>query len=375
MASIVRGTGDRRERRSFSAVIVGGGQSGLAMAHTLRQAGGRPVVLEAGSRPVGSWPTYYDGLTLFTPNAVNGLPGMAFPGRPDALPGRDDVVRYLDHYAAAMDIDVRTDHRVTRVRRDPEGFRVRTDDGVELYGRSVIAATGGSGSLPHRPEIPALRNFTGTVLHSVEYRSPAAFGGQRVVVVGSGNSAIQIAQELLDHADVTMASRRPVKIWPGSESGLGTGFWRVFQAMSRVPLGHFARHTPKTAGIPNVGGLREDVESGRLERRPMFTQAEGHEIQWSDGTREHVDTVILATGFRPNLGYLDGIGALRPDGWPLQRNGLSSALPGLAYVGLEEQRGWPTALFTAAYDARHLAVRLPRVLRDAGRPLSPATRD
>lgn len=75
-------------------VIIGGGQSGLAAGRAARDAAWDPVLLEAGERPVGSWPAYYDSLTLFSPAAYSGFPGYAFPGRPDRYPVRDEVVAF-----------------------------------------------------------------------------------------------------------------------------------------------------------------------------------------------------------------------------------------------------------------------------------------
>ncbi|WP_374777413.1 NAD(P)-binding protein [Streptomyces sp. NBC_01310] len=81
------------------AVVIGGGQSGPAAAHALVRAGLKPVVLEASARAAGSWPRYYDSLTLFSPARFSALPGMPFGGDRDRYPHRDEVVAYLTAYA------------------------------------------------------------------------------------------------------------------------------------------------------------------------------------------------------------------------------------------------------------------------------------
>ncbi|WP_335617988.1 flavin-containing monooxygenase [Lentzea guizhouensis] len=169
----------------------------------------RPLVLEAGAEPVSSWPHYYDSLTLFSPARYSALPGLPFPGDPEHYPHRDEVVDYLRSYAAPLDTDIRTGHRVAKVAHD-NGFRVTTDDGTDFAAPIVIAATGGFGR-PHRPALPGLDDFPGTVLHAAQYRSPEPFHDQRVILVGAGNSAVQIAAELADHAQVTLATRKQVK--------------------------------------------------------------------------------------------------------------------------------------------------------------------
>jgi putative flavoprotein involved in K+ transport len=81
--------------RPLDVLAVGGGQAGLAAGYHLQQAGLSFLILEAGAEPVGSWPAYYDSLTLFSPAGFSSLPGMAFPGDPDRYPVRDDIIDYL----------------------------------------------------------------------------------------------------------------------------------------------------------------------------------------------------------------------------------------------------------------------------------------
>lgn len=77
------------------ALVIGGGQAGWATAHAFTRAGRTATVLEAGTEPVGSWPAYYDSLTLFSPARYSSLPGLAFPGDPEHYPHRDEVIDYL----------------------------------------------------------------------------------------------------------------------------------------------------------------------------------------------------------------------------------------------------------------------------------------
>ncbi|WP_308440090.1 NAD(P)/FAD-dependent oxidoreductase [Streptomyces griseosporeus] len=167
-------------------------------------------MLEASGAAAGSWPRHYDSLTLFSPARYSSLPGMSFSGYPDRYPHRDEVAAYLTAYAAGLDADIRTGRRVTGVRRGSAGFEVELANGSALAARAVVAASGTFGH-PHRPALVGLDRFTGTVLHAADYRRPAPFTGQRGVVVGAGNSAVQIAAELAKEARVTLASRAPVK--------------------------------------------------------------------------------------------------------------------------------------------------------------------
>ncbi len=193
--------------------VVGGGQSGLAAVHALRERGFTPVVLESSAQAAGAWPHYYDSLTLFSPTRYSSLPGLPFGGDPDRYPRRDEVVDHLLRYAERLDAEVRTGRRVEQVRADGDGFRIALTDGAALGARAVVAATGGFGRAA-----PAHAAGTG-LLH--RHRSarvgvplPEAFAGRRVVVVGAGNSAVQVAAELSGPARVSPVGRTPVRWFP-----------------------------------------------------------------------------------------------------------------------------------------------------------------
>lgn len=339
------------------AIVVGAGQAGLATAHALLTRGQRPVVLEAGDEPVGSWPHYYDSLHLFSPARYSALPGLTFPGDPGRYPHRDEVVDYLRTYAKSLDADIRTGHRVTGVTYDGENFTVRVPGEATLSAPIVIAATGAFAS-PHRPALPGLDRFTGTVLHSSDYRNPEAFAGQRIVVVGAGNSAVQIAVDLAPYGRTTLATRAPIQYVAQAPLGRDAHFWSTVSGFDALPIGPWLRTHPSTP-VLDTGAYRTAIDTGRPDQRRMFTGIDGTTLTWSDGSQEEVDTIVLATGFRPGLPYLTDLGALELSGAPRQRRGLSTTHPGLGYVGLEWQRSFSSATIRgvgrdAAYVVRRL---------------------
>ncbi|MFI5569181.1 flavin-containing monooxygenase [Streptomyces sp. NPDC051740] len=339
--------------------VIGGGQSGLAAARALRQRGFKPVVLEASEAATGSWPRYYDSLTLFSPARYSSLPGMPFNGAdPDRYPHRDEVGAYLAAYAAGLDADVRTGRRVTAVRRADGGFEVELAGSSRLTARAVVAASGTFGR-PYRPALPGLEGFTSTVLHAADYRSPARFAGQRVIVVGAGNSAVQIAAELAKVARVTLASRAPVKFARQHLGGRDLHFWLKLTGLDIAPLGRLLR-TPPTQLVIDDGRYRAALAQGAPDRRELFTGIDGAEALWPDGMREDVDAIVLATGYRPDLPYLAALdGALDAAGHPRHRDGASLTHPGLVFVGLEWQRSLSSnSLRGVGRDADRVARRL-----------------
>ncbi|GGR64522.1 monooxygenase [Micromonospora fulviviridis] len=349
-------------------VIVGGGQSGLAAARAVLSAGLRPLVLEAGAESVGSWPGYYDSLTLFSPARYSALPGMAFDGAdPDRYPARDEVVAYLRRYAASLDADIRTGVRVAAVRPRPGGgFLVTTNGGDQIAAAGVVAASGSFGN-PHLPRLSGQDDYAGEVRHVARYRRPEPYLGKRVIVVGAGNSAVQVAYELAPLASVTLATRAPIQFVPQRIGGRDLHHWLRVTGVDRLPRPVLTRLV-RRAAVLDTGVYRDAVDSGLLDRREVFTAFTPDGVTWPDGTSEPVDAVIFATGYRPNLAYLTALGALRGDGLPRQVGGISTSHPELVYLGLEFQRSFSSnTLRGVGRDATHVIAALAQRVRGAGR--------
>ncbi|MTG90256.1 SidA/IucD/PvdA family monooxygenase [Cellulosimicrobium sp. BIT-GX5] len=334
--------------------MIGAGQSGLAAARAVRARGLEPLVLEAGDRPVGSWPSYYESLRLFSPARYSGFPGFGFGGDPDRYPARDEVVAHLQRYADHLGVEVRTGTRAVAVEPAEAGFVVRTDDGVELDASGVIAATG-SFANPVRSSVAGLERFAGRVMHAAQYREPSPFAGQRVVVVGGGNSGVQIAYELAQVSDVTLATREPVVFAVQRPLGRDVHFWFRVTGFDRFPPA-VLRRVVRGPLVLDTGAYRSALEDGTVDTRAMFTAVDQDEVVWADGTREHVDALVLATGYRPALGYLGDLAGLDERGVPRQRSGVSLVRPGLGFVGLELQRSFASNTLRGVHrDAAHVA--------------------
>jgi putative flavoprotein involved in K+ transport len=348
-------------RSTIDAVVVGAGQAGLAAGYYLQRAGVHFVILEAGPQAAGSWPHYYNSLRLFSPARYASLPGLPFPGSPDHYPARDEVVAYLARYADHFQLPVRTNTPVLTVERSQNVFEVTAKNGVSFRARSVIAATG-SFQRPYMPHISGMTTYQGRVLHSAAYRTPDAFREQRIVVVGGGNSAVQIAVELARHARVTLASRKPIK-FTQRLLGRDIHWWSDLVGLERVPFGRWVA-LKEANPVLDTGTYRAAIAHDRPRWRPMFRAFDAHGVVWQDGSTEPVDAVIFATGFRPNLDYLEPLGALAPNGRPRQHAGVSTTTPGLYYVGLAAQRTFVSStLRGVGADAGFVVKHLCRYLR------------
>jgi putative flavoprotein involved in K+ transport len=337
----------------YDAIVIGAGQAGLATGYHLKQAGLRFVILEAGPQAGGSWPKYYDSLTLFSPARYSSLPGLPFPGEPDRYPRRDEVTSYLQEYAVHFDLPVIADARVKQVERAESRFLLRTAKAGEYRSRSLVGASGSFYS-PNLPRLPGQDDFRGTILHSASYRKPEPFKGQRVLVVGAANSAVQIAVELNGVARVTLATREPVRFFPQRLLGCDFNCWTKWTGLDYLPW-----LKDQSTPVLDAGKYRKALAAKQPDQRPMFVRFTEEEVEWPNGEREAVDAVIFATGFRPNFPYLSGLGALDATGKPRHRKGVSSVVPGLYFVGMSGQRSFRSAtLRGVGADAAHIVIAL-----------------
>jgi putative flavoprotein involved in K+ transport len=353
-------------------IVIGAGQAGLAAGYHLQQTGVPFVILEASDEPGGSWPHYYDSLRLFSPARFSSLPGMPFPGDPERYPARDEVIAYLRSYATRFQLPVVAGARVETVERDGEQFELRTADGRSYRSQRLIAATGAF-HRPHLPQLPGQEQFGGQAVHSFSYRRPEPFAGQRVVVVGGGNSAVQIATELARVARVSLAAREPVRFVTQRPYGRDVHWWWSLLRFDTSPLESpqarlFARlSSGKGPRVLDAGIYRQALAAGAPDARPMFSRFTERGVVWADGAEEQVDTVIFATGYRPNLDYLAPLSALDDAGQALQRHGVSTAVPGLGFVGLANQRSFASAALRGVGPDAAAVVRALRRQRQPAR--------
>ncbi|MCG7523503.1 ArsO family NAD(P)H-dependent flavin-containing monooxygenase [Streptomyces sp. OfavH-34-F] len=350
--------------RQTDVVVVGGGQAGLAAGYHLRRRGLDFVILDAGEAPGGSWRHMWDSLRLFSPAEHSSLPGRLMPVQQGATyPDAGHVVDYLADYEKRYDLPVRHGTRVNAVRRDADRLLVEADTGV-WRAKAVISATGSW----DRPFLPAASNrstFAGLQLHTVDYRAPADFAGQRVVVVGGGNSGAQIAADLaLDgRVEVTWTTRRPPRFLPDDIDG--RALFDVATARRRA----LDAGRPDTGGVASLGDIvavppvRAARDAGLLTARPVFARLTATGVQWADGSRLDADAIIWCTGFRPALTHLAPLNLRGPRGHLPTAGTRVPGEPRLHLVGYGDWTGPASAtLIGVGRTARDAAAAIARLL-------------
>ncbi len=204
---------------STDAVVIGAGPAGLAVGACLQREGVPCIVLERAESVGSRWRTHYDRLHLHTDKTRSALPYLPFPDAAPTYPSRQEVVDYLDAYAAHFGLEPRFGEEVETVRRHGEGWETVTSRG-RYRSRRVVVATGFANE-PNEPMWPGREDFGGTVLHSAVYRSGEPFRGLDVLVVGIGNSGAEIALDLAERgARPTLAFRTPTNVIPRDILGI-----------------------------------------------------------------------------------------------------------------------------------------------------------
>jgi putative flavoprotein involved in K+ transport len=356
--------------------VIGAGQAGLAVGYFLARHRMRFVILDGASAVGDSWRRRWDSLRLFTPARCNNLPGLPFPGAPDDLPGKDDVVRYLTDYAAHWELPLQLDTHVMSVRRPHAGgaFRLETSVG-EYEADQVILATGPF----HTPRVPPFAGgFSGDVvqLHSSAYRNPEQLpDGGDIVIVGGGNSGVQIASELARQRRTWLSIGTALKRLPQHVLGRSLFWWLDTSGFMNVTvdsrLGRRARTREFLIGDSPADVARRDgvMLTGRA------LAASGTTLRTADHTLD-LRAVIWATGFTPDFGILDPAWLDVACGLP-QHRGVTD-VPGLYVVGVPWLYTRGSALLgwvhrDAQYVVAHVAGRTRRSngLPDASRPWDP----
>ncbi len=354
-------------------VVVGGGQAALAVGYyltrELRKTQATFALLDDQPGPGGAWRIGWDSLRLFSPAEWSSLPGYLLPrhlASSDApatdSPHRDDVLDYLDAYESRYELPVWRPVRVAGVHRAGDRLRVETDRG-NVYARAVVAATG-TASAPFTPDVPGREAFGGVQIHSSAYRSPQPFVGQRVLVVGGGNSGAQIMAEVSAVARASWVVERTPRFLPPDIDGRVL-FDAATARYHAIQNGEDPGRPYGLGDIVQVPSVREAKAAGRLDdlRSPVarFT-ASG--VVWADGSHEAVDAVICCTGFRPALGFLDPLGVVS-DGHVTVDGTRSVGEPRLWLVGYGQWTGFASAtLIGVGRSARDTAREVARALAD-----------
>ena len=327
-------------RERFDVIVVGGGQAGLAMGYSLARQGRRFVILEAADSIGAAWRIRWDSLVLFTPRRYSALAGLAFAGDPDGYPTRDEVIAYLEQYAATFELPVELNSAVRSLTVADGRFVVGLAD-RRLEADRVVVATG-----PFQvPNVPRLAGGLAPELfqtHSTGYMRPSDVPDGRVVIVGGGNTGYQIAKELSATHEVHLAVGSRQKPLPQRLLGRDLFWWLTKTGLIRKTVhSRIGRRLQQSDTL--IGSTpRELTRRYKIDMKPRVVGATGRTISFADGSELDVDAVIWATGYRSDYSWIEPP-VLDPDGRVHHRRGVTG-VPGLYFLGLSWQHTRGSAL-------------------------------
>lgn len=406
------------------ALVVGGGQAGIAMSEHLTQAGIPHLVLER-ARVAERWRSArWDSLVANGPAWHDRFPHREFDCGPDDFPGKEDVADYLEAYARSFDAPIRTGVEVTSVTKieGRPGFRAETSDGV-VEARYVVAATGPFQKPSIPPIVPADAGLE--QIHSSEYRNPSQLPEGAALVIGAGSSGVQIAEELrASGREVYLAvgpHDRPPRSYRGRDFVWWLGVLNKWEAATppegaeHVTIAVSGAHGGRTvdfrdlaaSGITLVGraaaysdgrlhfdgDLRENIAAGDANYLGLLREADeyvarnglvlpeepdAHELGPDpecvtdpllelDLEAAGITTIVWATGFTQDYSWLQ-VDAFDDRGQPCHQRGVTPE-PGIFFLGLPWQsRRGSSFIWGVWHDAKFLVdhLKIQRSYREYG---------
>ncbi|MFD1828018.1 flavin-containing monooxygenase [Mumia zhuanghuii] len=352
--------------------VIGAGAAGLTATKALLDVGADVVTYEKGDRPGGLWvrgnsnglSPAYDSLHLNTSKGRTEFADFPMPAEWPDYPSADLVAGYLADYARTFGVleSIRFDAAVAAVEREDDStWTVTTASGdVDQYDAVVVA--NGHNWDPKWPSPAYPGHFDGTQMHAHDYRSADVFRDKRVVVVGMGNSAMDIAVDAsyVAEAPVLLSARHGVHILPkylfgrpadATGGAIAALPWRVRQRIAETSL-RLAVGRPEKYGLPAPSGgffqnhptisdtILHRLTHGAVEARPGIARLDGDRVVFTDGRTEMVDTIVWATGYRVTIPFLSPrwLGT-NPEAMLLHHRVFHLEDPSLAFVGLMQSTG------------------------------------
>jgi putative flavoprotein involved in K+ transport len=369
-------------------LVLGAGPAGLSAAWALKRTGISPVVLERAENVCDSWRDRYRGLSLNSTRRLSSLPGMVMDRSFGPWVSSEDLVSYAERYARSFSPDIRFGTEISEIKREDGGWRVCTPQ-RDYWSPWVIVCLG-LNAVSHIPDWPGREQFAGELLHVMDFKSPDAYRGREVLVVGVGASGTDVAAQLARGGAkrVWLSVRTPPLIY---RRHLSTAVLsQVIKEGRRPPraladrmsiaihkliwgdLSQYGLPAPTegmVSGLELRGhgstvdrGLVGAIRRGRITVLPAVEGMRSDGVMLTNGSFVATSTVIAATGQRTDLGRLLGdLDVLNEDGRP-RIHGATRApgAPGMYFLGYRLPAG---QLLDMRFDAPAIARRMARVLR------------
>ncbi|WP_394542681.1 flavin-containing monooxygenase [Priestia aryabhattai] len=287
---------------SYNTIVIGAGQAGLAMGYYLKQKSLSFLIIDSKSRVGDSWRHRYDSLKLFTPRSHSALPGPNVEGNQHGYPTKDEIADYLERYSTHYDLPVQLETAVTKLFKENELFRLVTTKG-EYVAKNVVVATG-----PFQiPFIPAIEKDISQDIfqvHAAHYRNPSQLRDGTTLIVGAGNSGVQIATEVAESREVYLSVGKRMKFLPYTLLNRSIFWWfqvlGVSKATIHSKLGQFMKKNDPIIGKE----LKPLLKRGTVKKVSKVIKADGRELICEHGEKIQPENIIWATGYHNDYEWL-----------------------------------------------------------------------
>uniref|UniRef100_M4DN26 Flavin-containing monooxygenase n=1 Tax=Brassica campestris TaxID=3711 RepID=M4DN26_BRACM len=310
------------------ALIIGAGPAGLATSACLNRLNIPNIVVEREECSASLWKRRsYDCLKLHLAKHYCQLPHMPFPPNTPTFVSKSGFITYLDEYATRFNVSPRYNRNVESAYLNDGRWIVEVGKGAEreVYSAEYLVVATGENSEGVIPEIPGLvESFQGEYLHSSEYKNGEKFAGKRVLVVGSGNSGMEIAYDVSKwDADVSLVVHSPVHVLTREIVRIGMWLLRFFPVklvdrwcllLAKLRFGDTSRYgliRPTkgpfmnkivTGRSPTIDvGCVDEIKAGKIEVVPSIKRIEGKRVVFVDGNTKRVDSIVFATGYMSSV--------------------------------------------------------------------------
>ncbi|MEM9619365.1 MAG: NAD(P)/FAD-dependent oxidoreductase [Pseudomonadota bacterium] len=367
-------------------LIIGAGTSGLALGYELERGGAVVRIVEAARRPAERWRHRHPQLHLNTHKLLSHLPGRRFARNVSGFPTRNEVIRYIEHYERRLNVSVEYGVRIDAIRREGDLWLADRVKGL-ITARDLVIATGPDNH-PVIPDWPGKETFTGELIHAADFGAAEQYADKRVLLVGAGNSSVDIANHLarVGTNALWMSVRGGSTVVPqyvlGAPVHLLTPMMRplpvsmidrIASWMSRWFCGDlrkFGMPSPEKGALSRIlddgaapaidNGFSRALKEGRIKIAPAIERFENSKVYLVDEMSLEPDVVICGTGYRTGLETLVGdLDVLDANGAPMFSADQSSpAYPGLWFFGFKNSF-WGN-LNERRHEARRLANRIAK---------------
>lgn len=336
----------------YDVIIIGGGQAGLAMGFSLKQKNIPFFILDENEQIGMSWRKRYDSLRLFTPRSYSQLHGFPLKGDPKGFPDKNEIANYLTAFKIENELPVHHEKVIKLNQNEKKQFLVTTPNKTYIA-KQVVVATGAF----HNPFVPNVHDGTASFeIHASKYRNPSQIPSGNVLIIGAGNTGVQIAAELSKTHQVTLSQSKPIKSVPQNIAGRSLFWWLETSRIGRAKPDSFVGKMLRERE-PLIGNDYKTVQNN-VEIVGRLSEIKNGKAYFKNGISKQVQNVIWATGYSNDYSWTQIDGILNSHGKPLHHLGVTNVV-GLYFVGLNWQSKRSSSLiYGVSDDTQYIAKKI-----------------